>query len=75
MSELCDSVDRFRRGASERGAVESSMIRQPTRPISSLSPSFFNYSFTALSLTHESLILRAGSAVSYSCVSERAVNE
>ncbi|KAG0665898.1 hypothetical protein C6P46_005992 [Rhodotorula mucilaginosa] len=40
----------------------------PLPPISSLSPSFFNYSFTALSLTHESLILRAGSAVSYAAV-------
>ncbi|GAA5977956.1 hypothetical protein JCM10908_004175 [Rhodotorula pacifica] len=40
----------------------------PLPPISSLSPSFFNYSFTALSLTHDSLVLRAGSAFSYAAV-------
>lgn len=40
----------------------------PLPPISSLSPSFFNYSFTALSLTHESLVLRAGSAIGYAAV-------
>ncbi|GAA5874251.1 hypothetical protein JCM3774_000920 [Rhodotorula dairenensis] len=40
----------------------------PLPSISSLSPSFFNYSFTALSLTHDSLFLRAGSAISYAAV-------
>lgn len=40
----------------------------PLPPISALSPSFFNYSFTALSLTHDSVLLRAGSAISYATV-------
>lgn len=40
----------------------------PLPPISSLSPSFFNYSFTAFSLTHDSLLLRAASTMSYAAV-------
>ncbi|GAA6000986.1 hypothetical protein JCM10207_007360 [Rhodosporidiobolus poonsookiae] len=40
----------------------------PFPPISSLSPSFFSYSFTALSLNHDSLYLRCASAATYAGV-------
>ncbi|GAA5839834.1 hypothetical protein JCM3766R1_004626 [Sporobolomyces carnicolor] len=41
-------------------------------PISSLSPSFFNYSFTALALNHESVYLRVASTVSYAALASVA---
>ncbi|BGP46128.1 hypothetical protein JCM10450v2_001968 [Rhodotorula kratochvilovae] len=40
----------------------------PLPPILALSPSFFNYSFTSLALNHDSLVLRAGSALSYAAL-------
>ncbi|GEM11577.1 hypothetical protein Rt10032_c16g5594 [Rhodotorula toruloides] len=40
----------------------------PLPPIFALSPSFFNYSFTAFSLRHDSPLLRYGSAVCYAAV-------
>ncbi|BGP13982.1 hypothetical protein JCM10213_005568 [Rhodosporidiobolus nylandii] len=40
----------------------------PFPPISSLSPSFFSYSFPALALNHQDIVLRIGSAISYAAV-------
>ncbi|GAA5970198.1 hypothetical protein JCM11641_000307 [Rhodosporidiobolus odoratus] len=40
----------------------------PFPPISALSPSFFNYSYTALALNHESRFLRAMTALSYAAI-------
>ncbi|GAA5902760.1 hypothetical protein JCM5296_001274 [Sporobolomyces johnsonii] len=40
----------------------------PFPPISSLSPAFFNYSFTSLALNHHSLFLRLTSALTYAGV-------
>ncbi|EGU12392.1 Proteophosphoglycan ppg4 [Rhodotorula toruloides ATCC 204091] len=40
----------------------------PLPPIFALSPSFFNYSFTAFSLRHDSPLLKYGSAVCYAAV-------
>ncbi|GAA5900475.1 uncharacterized protein JCM6883_002856 [Sporobolomyces salmoneus] len=44
----------------------------PLPPISSLSPSFFNYSFTSLSLNHSSLYLRIASTLSYASLASIA---
>ncbi|GAA5996346.1 uncharacterized protein JCM10292_007548 [Rhodotorula paludigena] len=44
----------------------------PLPPTLSLSPSFFNYSFTSLALNHDSLILRLGSAASYAALTALA---
>ncbi|GAA5852986.1 hypothetical protein JCM5353_001133, partial [Sporobolomyces roseus] len=44
----------------------------PLPPISSLSPSFFNYTFTALSLTHSSPYLRIASTLSYASLASLA---
>lgn len=44
----------------------------PLPPISSLSPSFFNYTFTALSLNHSSLYLRIASTLSYASLASIA---
>ncbi|GAA5875273.1 hypothetical protein JCM16303_000565 [Sporobolomyces ruberrimus] len=44
----------------------------PLPPISSLSPSFFNYTFTSLSLNHSSLYLRIASTLSYASLASIA---
>jgi hypothetical protein len=44
----------------------------PLPPISSLSPSFFNYTFTALSLNHSSFYLRIASSLSYASLASLA---
>ncbi|GAA5901473.1 hypothetical protein JCM8208_001812 [Rhodotorula glutinis] len=40
----------------------------PEPPISSLSPSFFNYTFSSLALNHSNVVVRLGSAASYAAL-------
>lgn len=44
----------------------------PLPPISSLSPSFFNYSFTSFSINHPSLYLKTASTLSYAALASLA---
>lgn len=44
----------------------------PEPPISSLSPSFFNYTFSSLALNHSNLVVRLGSAASYAALTSLA---